>query len=63
MTEIQAESSDLAKLSKKRQDALQKAVPSIQPQQENDVLQSAEEWCKFYEDNTAWLQEKAKLEA
>ena len=32
-------------------------------QQENDVLQSAEDWCKFYEDDTAWLQQKAKLEA
>ena len=30
-------------------------MQSIQPQQENDVLQSAEEWCKFDEDDTARL--------
>ena len=63
MTDIQAESSDLAKLSKQRQDALQNEIPGIHRQQENDVLQSAEDWRKYYDDDTAWLEQKATLEA
>ena len=63
MTKIQKSCSHIAKLSKEREDALQAAVPGIHRQQENDVLQSAEDWCKFYEDDTAWLQQKASLEA
>ncbi|KAM0804799.1 hypothetical protein BDR22DRAFT_817868 [Usnea florida] len=63
MTEIQEESSRIGKLSKKREDALHAAVPGIHPQQQNDVLQSAADWCKFYDDDTAWLQQKARLEA
>ena len=63
MTKVGQQSSDLAKLSKKRQDAIRAEVPAIHRQQENDVLQTAADWSQFYKDDTAWLQEKARLEA